>query len=236
MSVLVCAHRGASGYAPENTMKAFRLAHEMGADAVENDVHLTADGNIVIIHDESVSRTSNGTGITEQMTLAELKALDFGAGEKIPTLDECLSFIKESGMLLNIEIKTCEKDYNPAIIKGVSDAIKRHSVENNIIISSFYHKSLIDFKAVNSSIPTAVLHGKELENPGAYARSIGASFSHPHFECVDGAFMRECAVNGILVNPWTVNNNLDMRRMAFLGVNMIITNYPDICRAETSGS
>ena len=98
MAMLICAHRGASGYAPENTMKAFRLAHKLGAHACENDVHLTKDGEIVVIHDHQINRVSNGEGTVENMTLAQLRAFDYGDGEKIPTLDECLSFFDGSDL------------------------------------------------------------------------------------------------------------------------------------------
>ena len=227
MSMLVCAHRGASGYAPENTMKAFRLAYRLGADACENDVHLTKDGEIVVIHDHEVSRVSTGQGKVEEMTLGELKALDFGEGERILTLAECLAFFAASGMTLNIEIKTNDDVYDPALVEGVGSAVRAFGLSRKIIISSFYHKSLIEMKSRFPEIDTAVLHGPELREPGAYAASIGARYSHPYYGCVDRAFLEECEAHGVLVNPWTVDGELDIRRMKDLGVNMVITDFPD---------
>lgn len=228
MSILVCAHRGASGYAPENTMKAFRLAHKLGAHACENDVHLTRDGEIVVIHDSSIARVSDGAGEVERMTLAELRAFDFGEGERIPTLDECLAFFDASGMTLNIEIKTNDEVYDVALVEGTGKLIEKYGLSSKIIISSFYHKSLTDMKERFPAIRTAVLHGDEIKEAGAYAASLGAAYSHPYFGCVDKAFMEECEKHGILVNPWTVNTSEDVQRMAALGCHMIITNYPDM--------
>jgi len=228
MPILVCAHRGASGYAPENTMKAYRLAHKLGAHACENDVHLTADGQLVVVHDFQIDRVSNGNGTVEKMTLKELKKLDFGDGEKIPTLDECLSFFDASGMKLNIEIKSMDAVYDVALVKGIGDCVRKHGLAPQIIISSFFHQSLCDMKALYPELDTAVLHGEELKNAGAYAAAIGAKYDHPYFKCVDEAYMKECKAHGIEVNPWTVNEEADMRRMAALGCNMLITNYPDV--------
>lgn len=228
MSILVCAHRGASGYAPENTMKAFRLAHKLGAHACENDVHLTRDGEIVVIHDSSIARVSDGTGEVERMTLAELRAFDFGGGERIPTLDECLAFFDASGMTLNIEIKTNDEVYDVALVERTGKLIEKYGLSSKIIISSFYHKSLTDMKERFPAIRTAVLHGDEIKEAGAYAASLGAAYSHPYFGCVDKSFMEECEKHGILVNPWTVNTPEDVQRMAALGCHMIITNYPDM--------
>ncbi len=227
MSILVCAHRGASGYAPENTMKAFRLAYRLGADACENDVHLTRDGAIVVVHDHEVSRVSSGHGRVEEMTLRELEALDFGEGEKIPTLEECLAFFDASGMTLNIEIKTNDEVYDPALVEGVGRAVRKFSLSPRIIVSSFYHKSLVEMKTRFPEIATAVLHGPEIREPGAYAADLGASYSHPHFACVNGAFMEECARHGVRVNPWTVDGEIDLRRMKELEVNMVISDFPD---------
>ena len=228
MAILVCAHRGASGYAPENTMKAFRLAHTLGAHACENDVHLTKDGEIVVIHDSLIDRVSDGSGCVEEMTLEELRRFDFGEGEKIPTLEECLAFFDASGMALNIEIKTGEGMYDPALVDGVGKLVRKFSLSPRVIISSFYHRALTDMKSRFPEIRTAVLHGPEIREAGAYAESLGASFSHPYFACVTPAFMEECSAHGILVNPWTVDSKGDMRRMADLGCHMLITNYPDL--------
>ena len=228
MSFLVCAHRGASGYAPENTMKAYRLADKLGAHACENDVHLTKDGEIVVIHDSNISRVSNGKGEVEKMTLAELRKYDFGEGEKIPTLDECLAFFDASGMELNIEIKSIDEVYDVALVEKTGKLIEKYGLTSKIIISSFYHKSLSDMKERFPAIRTAVLHGDEIKEAGAYAASLGAVYSHPYFKCVDEKFMAECEKHNVEVNPWTVNTPEDARRMIDLGCNMIITNYPDM--------
>lgn len=126
---LILAHRGASGYAPENTMEAFELAAKMGADGIELDVHLTADGEVVVCHDEKIDRTSNGQGLITDYTLAELKAFDFGyhfyegegKGFKIPTLDEVYGLMSSCGMLVNVEIKSAD----PEIIRACDAVAER---------------------------------------------------------------------------------------------------------------
>ena len=140
---LILAHRGACGYAPENTMEAFELAAKMGADGIELDVHFTSDGEVVICHDEKINRTSNGQGLVTDYTLAELKAMDFGyhfygeqrKGVKIPTLDEVYELVSPLDMIVNVEIKSAD----PEIVKACDIITERHGMRDKVIYSSFNH-------------------------------------------------------------------------------------------------
>ncbi|HHW48137.1 MAG TPA: glycerophosphodiester phosphodiesterase, partial [Clostridiaceae bacterium] len=161
---VVIAHRGAPKHAPENTIAAFRKALELGAEGIELDVHLSADGHLVVIHDEKVDRTSDGKGLVKEKTLEELKALDFGSwfskefkGETIPTLDEVLELLKSWTGIINIEIKGGSVFY-PNIEEKVVRKIEKLKIEEKIIISSFNHYSLVEIKKLNPKIKTGILY------------------------------------------------------------------------------
>ena len=150
---LIYGHRGASGYAPENTLEAFRLAMEMGADGFELDVHMSKDGALVVIHDESVDRTTDGTGLVRDLTLAQLKTLDASCGmeaykgAKIPTLDEVFDLIRDTRHIVNVEVKTDEWFY-PQIEEKCLALAKEKGVEDRILYSSFNHYTAASATAI----------------------------------------------------------------------------------------
>src|SRR5690606_20002442 len=155
---LIIAHRGASDQAPETTMAAFRRALDIGADGIELDVHMSADGRLVVIHDETVDRTSNGKGLVKDKTLAELKELDFGSwfsegfrGEKIPELEDVLELLSDRDVLLNIEIKNGPVFY-PGIETAVADALQKYGMTDRTIISSFNHYTLVEIRRYDPGI------------------------------------------------------------------------------------
>lgn len=163
-NVKVYAHRGASAYAPENTLPAFRLAEEQGADGIELDVHLTKDGELVVIHDEKLDRTTNGTGLVKDYTLAELKTFcaDNGmpgfADARIPTLREVLEQVKPGRMLVNIELKTGILWYE-GIEKKTLDLVAELGMQDRIIYSSFNHYSIAEVRRLAPDAQTAYLFG-----------------------------------------------------------------------------
>ena len=231
---IIIAHRGASRQAPENTMAAFTRALELGAGGIELDVHLSADGHLVVTHDEQVDRTSDGKGLIRDKTLQQLKDLDFGSwfsehfkGEKIPTLEEVLDLVRDWNGLLNIEIKNGPVFY-PGIEKAVSDAVAQYKLANRTIISSFNHYSLVEIRKLNPEIKTAPLYMAGLYEPWQYARSLGACAIHPLFYNIVPEVMKGCKLNGIMVNPFTVDQPEYIKAMAAAGVDGIITNVPDI--------
>jgi len=231
---VIIAHRGASRQAPENTMAAFRKALELGAGGIETDVHLSADGRLVIIHDETVDRTSNGKGLVGEKTFEELRKLDFGSwfspdfsGEKIPELDELLELVSGWDGLLNIELKNGPVFY-PGIEQAVAAAVRKHKLMNRTIISSFNHYSLVEIRKIDPEIKTAPLYMAGLYEPWVYARRIGAAAIHPLFYNIVPEIIKGCKRNNIMVNPFTVDRPEQIKAMAAAGVDGIITNVPDI--------
>lgn len=230
---LIIAHRGASAYAPENTMTAFEKALQMGAGGIELDVQLSSDGQLVVIHDEKLDRTSDGRGWVKDRTLEELKALDFGswssagfAGEKIPLLEEVMDLLKQQDILLNIEIKTGIVPY-PGIEQKTADIILKYNMQDRVIVSSFNHYSLVEIRRLQPEIKTGVLYMAGIYEPWKYAAGVGACAIHPLFYNVQAQIMEGCKENGISVNTFTVDQPEMIRKVALAGVDGIITNVPD---------
>lgn len=231
---LILAHRGASAYAPENTMEAFELAAKMGADGMELDVHLTSDGEVVVCHDEKIDRTSNGQGLITSYTLSELKAMDFGyhfydgqrKGIKLPTLDEVYGLLAPLDMIVNVEIKSA----NPDIAKACDDIAKRHKMEKNVIYSSFNHFQIQKAKEVIGDAFIAPLYSFNMLNPWNYCVDIGAAAVHPKLTQIRllPDYVKSCHDRGIRVHTWTANTEGDISFLLDAGVDAIITNYPDV--------
>ena len=220
--VLCIAHRGAYAYAPENTLKSFKMAIEMGADMIELDVHLTKDRQVVVIHDDTIDRTSDGSGYVKDYTLEELKTFDFGEGEKIPTLAEVFELAKGK-VGVNVEIK----QYN--MEKEIVDVIRKYNMEKDVIISSFLHPTLVNIKNLEPTLRTALLFTARPINVVRLAKEARAEFLHPYFETVDEIMVKEAVSAGIGINVWTVDEEEDIERMIKMGVTGIITDVPDVC-------
>ncbi len=231
--VLIIAHRGASGYAPENTIIAFRKAIEMGADGLEFDVHLSKDRHLVVCHDEKIDRTTNGKGYIKDLTLKELKQLDVGSwyskeyhNEKIPTLEEVIELTKEYDILLNIELKNGIISYDN-LEEKVIDVIRKNNIEKNVIISSFNHYSIKKIRKLDSGIETGILYVAGMVDPWLYAKYLGVDAIHPIYYSISPKVIEGCENSNIKINTYTVNNKEHIKAIAKLGVNGIITNYPD---------
>lgn len=230
---IVLGHRGASGYAPENTLEAFKLAMEMGADGFELDVHLSKDGELVVIHDETVDRTTDGTGFVGEMTLAELKALDASnhkeayKGAKIPTLGEVYDLIRDTNHIVNVEIKT-DNIFYPQIEEKCLALEKEKGMEGRIVYSSFNHYTV---KKVRSLVPDAqigMLFGDVLVEPYDYCKSVGANLLHPSKANLNvPGFAEKAKEAGLGMNVWTVNEVEYMEKCLACGAG-IVTNYPDV--------
>ncbi len=209
------------------------MAYEMGADGIELDVHLTRDGHVVVAHDETVDRCSDGTGRIIDMTLSELLSLDFSNGfgqyskVRIPTLDQVLSFIQNTGLSLNIEIKSTIVLYE-GIEEKVLDLVKRAGLGERVLFSSFNHYSLLLLRKLDPTAKIGLLYSEAMVDPYVYAQHLGADAIHPYFATllVPGT-VRDCQQRGIRVHPWTVNQPEHMAWMFKEKVDAIITNYPD---------
>lgn len=229
------AHRGFSGKYPENTMLAFEKAIEAGADGIENDVHLTKDGVVVIIHDERVDRTTDGAGWVKDFTYEELSKLNASYTFKdcgfqhIPTLREYMELVKDKDIVTNIELKTGVFEYE-GIEKKVYDMIQEYGLKDKMIISSFNHFSILRMKALDSTIKCGLLEESWLVNAGAYAASVGVECYHPMYKNMTPDNVAEIKSHGLEINTWTVNEKEEIEEMFNRGVDSVIGNYPDIVR------
>jgi glycerophosphoryl diester phosphodiesterase len=228
---LILGHRGASKVAPENTLSAFQLAVKLGADGVELDAKLSADGQVVVIHDQNVDRTTEGTGLVRELTLKELRELDAGKkfspqfkGEQIPTLDEVFRGI-EGKAIINVELTNYATPGDDLLVK-VAELVKKHDISDQIMFSSFLPGNIRRIKKLLPDVPAGLLAPKGLL--GALSRSwIGRFYSpdliHPYFTDVDEGFIQLQHTHKRGVNVWTVDDPKTIRKMIDLGVDGIIT-------------
>ncbi|MBR6531783.1 MAG: glycerophosphodiester phosphodiesterase [Clostridia bacterium] len=236
--MLNIAHRGFSGKYPENTILAFQKAIEAGADGAELDVHLTKDNVLVVIHDETINRTTGEEGFVADYTYDEISKFDASASfkdvygfNKIPTLREYFELVKPvDGFITNIELKTGINEY-PGIETAVFELIKEFSLEDRIIISSFNHYSVMRFKAIAPGIKCGYLTGDWIYNFGEYTKNRGVECVHPGFNSLNSNSVAEIKANGVQINTWTVNEAEHVERLYKLGVDSVITNYPDMAKA-----
>jgi glycerophosphoryl diester phosphodiesterase len=229
----IVAHRGFSRAAPENTMAAFKKAQAAGADGIELDVQLTKDGEIVVIHDETVDRTTNGSGWIKDLTLAEMQKLDAGrwfaveySGEPIPTLRYVLEWMAETSLWVNIELKNNRFPY-PGLEEKVVKEVERVGLEERVVLSSFNPLSLRNLAAYRPALERALLYEYKLAAPWVYAKYIGVSAIHPHFTAIKPEIVNRCRKEGIAVRPYTVDEEETMSELIEAGVDAIITNVPE---------
>ena len=241
--VLNFAHRGASHDAPQNTLAAFRLAVEMGADGVELDVQASKDGEAVVIHNFTVDAATDGQGSVKDKTLAELKELDAGswfdaaptklafAGQRIPTLQEVIIEVGHQ-LLLNIELKAKVLD-DSGLIAEVVRLIEDHNLVHRAMVSSFNPFALRRVKRLNPRINTGLLYFFDL--PANLVRALLIALAdpdalHPEKRLVTQKYMRWARERSYRVNAWTVDEPAEMKRLITLGVDGVITNRPDVLR------
>jgi glycerophosphoryl diester phosphodiesterase len=225
-------HRGAAGTYPENTMVSFRRALELGCDGIEFDVHRSADGELVVIHDAMVNRTTNGTGLVMMKSLAELKSLDAGSwkgeqfrGERIPTLREVIHGTPDSFQLF-LELKAGSIHY-PGIEEELIALLRAERVLHRVQISSFDHHALKRIHDLAPEIPLGVLFAENLLDPCALAQQIGAEALHPTWEWTTPRLVEQAHAAGLKVNVWTVNMPEAIQMMLALGVDGIMTDFPE---------
>lgn len=229
----IFAHRGSSGTHPENTMVSYIEAERLGADGLELDAQMTKDGELVVLHDERVNRTTNGKGWVKNFTLKELKELSAGSWFKkkyhdaqIPTVKEVLDWARGNELLLNIELKTGVVKY-PDLEQKVIDMVKEFGVKERIILSSFNHYSMQKAHMIDPTVETAILYMEGLFEPWKYARKLGASGLHCYWpaaapELIDGA-KRE----NIAIRPFTVNKETKLKAFLKAGCTGIFTDWPE---------
>lgn len=224
---LIIGHRGASAAAPENTLAAFGLAAEQGADGVELDVRLSADGDVVVIHDATVERTTTGRGKVRALRTAELRALDAGMEQGIPTLDDVFLTFGPS-LLYNVELKDFGLSDGGLAI-AVADRIEAYHLENQVVVSSF---NPLAVRRARKSLSRTTMVAVIWEKGPRWLRHLGvqAEADHPHFSLVDEAYMAWAREKKYRVHVWTVDEPAEAQRLAALGVHGIITNNPALIR------
>ncbi len=230
----IWAHRGASRYAPENTLPAFARALELGAEGVEFDVQLTADGTPVVIHDETLDRTTDATGRVVAHTLDQLRRVEaadgmrgFG-GVRVPTLAEALELLVPAGVEINIELKNSVEPY-PGLEEQVLAAVASYDIAERVVLSSFNHYSLKRLQALGATSQLCVLYSDPLYKPWRYAARLGVGAIHPPARFVLGrGFVRRARAAGIAVRPWVVNGERKLARMVTWGVDAVFTDVPDV--------
>ena len=231
---LIIGHRGASAHAPENTLAAFLLAWTQGADGVELDVTRCATGEVVVIHDDTVDRTTNGTGRVSAMSLAELRGLDAGDGQRIPTLDEVIAETAGAPrpFLLNIEVKDAPAlrgDLEAAVVT----VVRRHGCEERVLFSSFNPLSVRRLAQLAPDVPRGILYHHAMP---IYLREVWMAplmpheFRHPDIGAITPEFVAKLKAQGKRVNTWTVNEPADIVRAAESGVHGIIGDSPRTIR------
>jgi glycerophosphoryl diester phosphodiesterase len=241
---MVVAHRGASRYAPENTLAAFRLAADQGAQAIELDAKLCSGGEVVVIHDPTVDRTTNGRGAVAGLSLARLKSLDAGSffhpsfsGEPIPTLEEVFAAVG-SRLLINVEL-TNYATPGDALVPKTVDLVRAFGLEERVLFSSFSPLNLFNARRLLPRVPCALLAlpGRK----GWWARSlilhgIAPQAVNPYFSDVSPGFVVRQHQAGRKVFVWTVNDPLDIKRMVAAGVDGLITDDPPAAFALAADS
>lgn len=228
----IFAHRGYSALYPENTMKAFIEAEKVGADGIELDVQMTKDGEIVVIHDERVDRTTNGKGFVKDYTYKDLRNLEIGYKKKsflqkesIPSLTEVLEWMSTNQMICNIELKNGVFPYE-GMEEKVIELVHSFNMMKRVIFSSFNHYSLVYCYRIDQEIETAPLFSEGLYMPWVYAKSIGAKGIHPKYTIARSELVRASEEFGIAVRPYTVNKETVMQRLIRDGCSAFITDDP----------
>lgn len=219
--VLVLGHRGCAGLEPENTIRAFKRALELGVDMIEFDVRMTKDKKLVVIHDSKVDRTTNGKGFVKDYNFSDLRKLNAGLGERIPSFEEAIDFLKDKKPMIVIELKEVE------IVKDVLKKIKEEKIEDKVIIVSFWHNVLKKIKENYKKINTGAIFSGRPVNPIPIAKSAKTKLLCLRYEFIDKDIVKQCHKNNIKINSWTVNEEIDIMKMIKLKIDIISSDYPN---------
>ena len=218
---VIIGHRGARGLEPENTLLSYQTAMRLGADMIELDVHQTNDGHLVCIHDEKVDRTTDGTGLIAEMSLKELQQLDAGHNEHIPLLSEVLDLARDR-ISVNIELKVIDVE------KQVIDMVQERDMKNEVIVSSFLHDTLQTIHTIDEEIKTAVLISKKQDDIVQYVENLHSVALNPLYKLVTPDLISQIHEHQIKLYSWTINEPKLMTDFVKMGVDGIITDFPNI--------
>lgn len=223
--ILKIGHRGAKGYEPENTLVSFQKALNLGVDGIELDVHRSNDGEIMVIHDEEINRTTDGEGFVTDFSLNELKSFRINETQTIPTLKEVLDLVNQK-CFVNVELKG-NGTSKPVVVVLEEYVIEKNWEYSRFIISSFDWNALKEVRSLNSKIPIGILTHTDLDLAMAFAKFIKAETIHPHFHLLTKENTKQIQKNGQLVFPWTINEIEDIQKIKSFNVNGIISDFPD---------
>lgn len=236
---LIIAHRGSAGEAPENTMAAFKLALEQQCDAIELDVHISKDGEIIVCHDATLDRTTNGTGYLYEKTASEIKAFDAGswfdekyAGEQVPLLEEVFDLVPPQ-IMINIEIKY---SYEHNIESRLIELMRRKNRLSNVVVSSFDYKSLAVLKELEPEVKIGLLYNANFirHRDAAALMPVPVYSLHPNILRISKEDIADARNHGLHVYPYTINTEEDMKQALQTHVSGIITDYPAVLRSLLS--
>ncbi|MBE7123219.1 glycerophosphodiester phosphodiesterase [Bacillus cereus] len=237
------AHRGASAYAPEHTIAAYKLGQQLKGDYIEIDLQMTKDGHLIAMHDETLNRTTNGAGLVKEHSLVDIKQLNAGSffnkkhpnlakkefeDAKVPTLKE---IIETFGQNANYYIETKSPDEYPGMEEKLLEIINHYQINDKVIIQSFSEESLRKIHNLNANIPlvqllsykkAVQLTGAEIEKYKTYCIGLGMNYKY-----IDAAYVKTIQKFGLEVHPFTVDNEKDMKKLLIWGVDGMFTNYPD---------
>lgn len=225
----IFAHRGYSAVFSENTMTAFREAETAGADGIELDVQMTMDGEIVVIHDEKVNRTTSGNGYVKDFTFKEIRQLNANKmgikKEPVPALAEVLEWLQTNELTCNIELKNSYFPYK-GMEEKVIGFVHSYGLAERIIFSSFNHYSIVYCYQLAPEIETAPLYSGHIFMPWVYAQSIHAGAIHPNYRGLTDDIIKKSIKSGIAVRPYTINRDADMQRLFNINCSALITDDP----------
>lgn len=233
---IIIGHRGAAGEAPENTLASFVLALSQGAQAIELDVHITKDGEIVVCHDGTLDRTTNGSGLICDKPWADIQKLDAGAwfsekfrGERIPLLSEVFDVVPK-GTLINVEVKHA---YEGRMEKALLAFFREVNRYEDVVVSSFDHKVIQRLKRTEPALKVGLLYAANLIDHAGYAKLLEVEVYslHPHYHSMDETDIASATAAGLAVYPYTVNELSDYQRLTNAGVTGIITDFPGRLKA-----
>lgn len=223
--MLKIGHRGARGYTAENTLSSFQKAIDLKVDGIELDVHLSADGELMVIHDETVDRTTNGKGLVNSFTQTELQNFSIEDKEKTPTLSAVFDLV-DRRCFINIELKSFETAAK--VVTLIEKYIReKHWKYTDFIVSSFNWDALEEVNFVNPEIPIAVLTETDVDKALAFAKIIQAKAINPDFQLLNMENTKKLQENGFEIFPWTVNEPEDIKQIKSFNINGIISDFPD---------
>ncbi|WP_165989866.1 glycerophosphodiester phosphodiesterase family protein [Streptomyces sp. YIM 98790] len=227
MPLLTVGHRGLMGVEPENTLRSFRRAERDGVDVVELDLHLSKDGHLVVMHDATVDRTTDGTGRIGDLTLAELRGLDAGLGERVPVFAEAVGAV---GLPVQAEIK------DRAAARALAAAIGELAAHHRVRVISFHDEALRETRHLLPGVPLALVTGASTASAPERAAALGAEMISCELARLDADTVRRARAAGVEVIAWAVNTRAELARVRELGLDGVVTDRPEIVRAARAAA